>query len=88
MSKFTKNVAFTLLFAGLLGTFFVFLAKPKVVAGYFDPIVFYSDVVFLRTGEKKCKNVEAGNLQGKLVYVDCNVFTSIQLAKMQWKPRQ
>ncbi len=86
MDRFIKNVAYALLFVGLAGTFFILLAKPKEVAGYFDPIVFYSDVVFLQTGEKKCKTIKAGNQQGKLVKVDCGIFTAIQLAKMDWKP--
>ncbi len=86
ISKIIESVARMLLILAFIGIFFVSVAKPKEVAGYFDPIVYYSDIIFVRTGEKKCKMVKAGNQQGKLKKVNCSVFTAMQLAEMQWKP--
>ncbi len=86
MNEFIKNIGYGVILIGIIGFFSIFLLKPEVVSGYFDPIVYYSNVEYIQTGKKECKNVKAGNHQEKLVKVDCSIFSRMQLKKMEWKP--
>lgn len=81
-----NNIFQVLVLITVIVIFFTFIFKPKEVAGYFDPVSYYSNVTFIQTGNKQCKIVTAGNKQGKLVKVKCKVFSNTQLAQMKWRP--